>query len=199
MARPPEPEKRLELARKAIEVLEREGVDTTMSRVAEVLEINRSTLLYHFPTRGHILETALIALLTEQAHYVVAEIEQHAHPIDRLYAQIRAVHAFHHGREARIVFLTQAIATAGEGVAAILAAGNQVFEAQRRAAAERIRQGIAAGIVAPCDADALVNLCRAVNDGLMVQRVVTGVDLAPIHDLLWQQLLLPLKRDPETP
>ena len=30
--------------------------------------------------------------------------------IDRLYAQLRAVHEYHHGREARVVFLSQAIA-----------------------------------------------------------------------------------------
>jgi hypothetical protein len=31
----------------------------------------------------------------------MAEVERHAHPIDRLYAQLRAVHAFHQGRESR--------------------------------------------------------------------------------------------------
>lgn len=197
MARPAEPEKRLELARQAVQVLEREGLDVPMSRLAEALEINRSTLLYHFPTRGQIVETALEALLTEQALFVLARIEEHTHPIDRLYAQLRAVHEFHHGREARVVFLSQAIAASGERMAEILAVGNRVFEAHRRAAAARIRKGVKDGIVKPCDADALVNLIRAVTDGLMVQRVMTGVDLAPVHELLWTQLLRPLKRRPE--
>lgn len=197
MARPAEPEKRLELARQAVQVLEREGLDVPMSRLAEALEINRSTLLYHFPTRGQIVETALEALLTEQALFVLARIEEHTHPIDRLYAQLRAVHEFHHGREARVVFLSQAIAASGERMAEILAVGNRVFEAHRRAAAARIRKGVKDGIVKPCDADALVNLIRAVTDGLMVQRVMTGVDLGPVHELLWTQLLRPLKRRPE--
>lgn len=197
MARPPEPEKRLELAREAAQVLEREGLDISTSRLAEALGLNRSTLLYHFPTRARIIETALEALLTEQAMFVLARIEKHRHPIDRLYAQLRAVHEFHHGREARIVFLSQAIAASGERMASIIEVGNRVFEAHRRAAADRIREGIERGIVAPCDADALVNTVRAVTDGLMVQRVMTGLDLAPVHELLWTNLLRPLKRKPE--
>jgi AcrR family transcriptional regulator len=197
MARPAEPEKRLDLARQAVEVLQREGLDVPMSRVAEVLGINRSTLLYHFPSRSHIVETALQALMLEQTQDVLAAVEQHDHPIDRLYAQLRAVHAFHRGSEARIVFLSQAIAASGERMTAIMEAGNQVFAAHRRAAADRIRQGIADGVVVPCDADALVNLIRAVIDGLMVQRVITGVELAPVHELLWTQLLQPLKKEPD--
>ena len=59
MARPPEPEKRRELARRAVPVLQAEGLAVSMSRVAEVLEVKRPTLLYHLPTKGHILEVAL--------------------------------------------------------------------------------------------------------------------------------------------
>lgn len=198
MARPPEPEKRLELAREAANVLEREGLDISTSRLAEALGLNRSTLLYHFPSRARIIETALEALLTEQAFFVLARVEKHRHPIDRLYAQLRAVHEFHHGREARIVFLSQAIAASGERMASIIEVGNRVFEAHRRAAADRVREGIERGTVAPCDADALVNMVRAVTDGLMVQRVMTGLDLAPVHELLWTNLLRPLKRKAET-
>jgi AcrR family transcriptional regulator len=197
MARPTEPEKRRELARRAAQVLEREGVEVSMSRVAEALEINRSTLLYHLPSRSHIVEAALEDLLMEQTVFVLAEIEKHEHPIDRLYAQVRAVHAFHHGRESRIVFLSQAVAASGERMTEIARAGSRVFEAHRQAAADRVRAGIADGTVVPCDADALVHLIRAVVDGLMVQRVISGVELAPVHELLWTQVLLPLKKQPE--
>ncbi len=197
MARPAEPEKRLDLARQAVGVFARVGLDIPMSRLADELGIKRPTLLYHFPTRSHIVETALQDLLVEQAAYVVARIEEHEHPIDRLFAQVRAVHAFHHGREERITLLSQAIATSGGRMSEIIEIGNRVFEVHRRAAADRIRRGIAAGTVKPCDADALVNLVRAITDGLMVQRVMTGLDLAPVHELLWTQVLRPLKRRPE--
>jgi AcrR family transcriptional regulator len=197
MVRPAEPEKRLELARRAVDVFAREGIDVPIARIADELGVKRPTFLYHFPTRAHVVETALQSLLVEQAEYVLARVAEHEHPIDRLYAQLSAVHAFHHGREARIALLSQAIAASGGRMSELVEIGNQVFEAHRRAAADRIREGIRRGIVAPCDADALVNLVRAVTDGLVVQRVMTGVDLAPIHELLWKQLLEPLKRTPK--
>jgi AcrR family transcriptional regulator len=197
MARPAEPEKKADLAREAVDVFARLGFDVPMSRLADELGVKRPTLLYHFPTRGHVVEAALLELLGEQAVFVMSKIDEHEHPIDRLYAQIRAVHAFHHGREQRITLLTQAIAASGGRMSDLIDIGNRVFEAQRQAQAERVRDGIKQGIVHPCDADALICLCRAVIDGLMVQRVMTGVALAPIHELLWTNVLLPLKREPK--
>src|SRR5690606_34854527 len=104
------------------------------------------------------------------------------------------VHAFHHGNEQRIVFLSQAIATTGGArMSQIMEVGNQVFEAQRVAAAERLREGMLRGAVAHCNPEALVALVRAVIDGLMVQRVMTGLELEPVHELLWERVLKPLK------
>jgi len=197
MARPAEPEKRIELAERAVDVFAREGIDVPIARIADELGVKRPTFLYHFPTRAHVVETALQALLVEQARFVIEHVEAHEHPIDRLYAQVRAVHAFHHGREARLTLLTQAIAASGGRMAELITIGNSVFEAHRRAAADRIREGIKKGTVAPCDADALVKLVRAVTDGLVIQRVMTGLDLDPVHELLWRHVLLPLKRRPK--
>jgi AcrR family transcriptional regulator len=198
MARPSEPEKRRELARRAVAILQAEGLDVPMSRLADALEIKRPTLHYHFASRAEIIECALEDLLTEQAMFVLGKVAEHTHPIDQLYAQVRAVHEFHHGREARVVFLSQAIATSSSArMANIIDVGNRVFEPYRRAAADRIRQGIADGVVAPCDPDALMALVRAVIDGLMVQRMMTGIDLAPVHEFLWTHVLRPLKRQVE--
>lgn len=193
MPRPPEDEKRRELARRAVAVLQREGLEISMARLAEILELKRPTLLYHFPTKGHIIEVALEDLLTEQAAFVLERIAPYAHPIERLDAQLRAIHAFHHGREARIVFLSQAVAAcAGDRMAAIIEVGNQVFAPYRQALADAIRRGVEDGTVAPCDPDALIALVRAVTDGLLVQRVMTGLELGPVHDLLSERLLRPL-------
>jgi AcrR family transcriptional regulator len=181
------------MARNAVDVLARLGLGTPMSRLADELGVKRPTLHYHFPTRGHIVETALEELLTEQALFVMERVNRHEHPVDRLFAQICAVHEFHRGREERIVFLSQAIAASGERMSEIIEVGNRVFEAQRRAAVKLLEEGMAAGSVAPCDPEALVNVIRALTDGLMVQRVMTGVDLAPVHDFLWTHLLSPLK------
>lgn len=169
-----------------------------MSQLADAMGIKRPTLLYHFPTRGHIVEVALEDLLREQAMFVLARIAEHRHPIDRLYAQLRAVHAFHHEREGRIVFLSQAIATSGgPRMAEIVDVGNRVFAPYRKAAADLIRAGVDAGTVAPCDADALIAVIRALTDGLLVQRVMTGLDLQRVHEFLWTHVLEPLKRTPE--
>jgi AcrR family transcriptional regulator len=194
--RPPEQDKRRELARRAVEVLQREGLDVPISRLAVALDVKRPTLLYHFPTRSHIVETALEDLLTEQAEFVLARIAEHTHPMAQLDAQVRAVHAFHHGREARFLFLTQAIAASSrERMAELIDVGNRVFEAHRCAMAARIERGIAEGSIAPCDPSALIALVRAVSDGLLVQRVMTGLELAPVHELLWAHVLRPLVID----
>ena len=200
MARPPEPEKRRELARRGAEVLQREGLEMPVARLADALGVKRPTLLYHFPTYSHLLEAALEDLLAEQATFVLARLEGEDDPLRRLDRQIRAVHAFHAGRESRIVVLTQAIAvTAGSRLPAILATADAVFEAHRRAAAARLEEAMAAGAIARCEADAVVDLVRAVTDGLMVQRVMTGRVLAPVHDLLRDRLLEPLRTHQESP
>jgi len=173
--------------------MQREGVDVPMKRLAEALGVKRPTLLYHFPSRGHIVETALEDLLTEQAVFVLARIAEHEHPVRRLDAQMRAVHAFHDGREARLVFLMQALAACGrERMAAIIDVGNRVFEPHRRAAVAALRAGVEAGTVAPHDPEALMALLRATIDGLVVQRTMTGLALGPVQDLFFERVLEPL-------
>jgi AcrR family transcriptional regulator len=197
VARPVDHERRRELSRAAVLVLQREGVDVSMAALADALDVKRPTLLYHFPTKAHLVEEALVELLVEQAAFVLAAVEAHEHPIDRLYAHLTAVHAFHAGNEARVVFLTQAIAaTAGARLGDILEAGARVFEAHRKDTMSRLRRGIRDGLVAPCDVDALFATVRALVDGLMVQRVMSGVSLGPVHALVWERLLAPLRLEP---
>ena len=197
MARPVNTEKRPELVQQAIEVMRQEGMGISNTRLAEALGLKRPTLLYYFPERVAIFEQALADLLSEQALFVVARMMKHDHPIDQLYEQVRSVHAFHHEREHRVVYLTQALAAAGaERTSEIIEIGNRAFEMHRVALTARIRDGIAKKTIRPCDPEALIRICRAVIDGLMVQRVMTGCDLAPIHQLLWDGLLAPLKITP---
>lgn len=197
MARPPDPERRRELAHRCVEVLEREGIALSMTALAEALHVKRPTLLYHFPTKAHILEAELLSLLTEQAGFVLAEVERHEHPIDRLFAQLRAVHAFHSGREARLVFLTQAIAaTAGSDLPALVETGARILEAHRRDTVARLRAGMANGAVAPCDPEALVACMRALTEGLILQLVTHQGSLDAAQRFVWEHLLQPLRRDP---
>lgn len=198
MGRPLDTEKRRDLARRAVEILHRDGLEgTSMTGLATALGLKRPTLLYYFPTRAAIVEAALEELLAEQATHVLAAMAEQEHPIDQLHAQLRAVHAFHEGREERIAFLAQAVAASGaERLDSMIEVGNRVFDTARRAMVDRLRAAIAAGTVVDHDAEALVRVVRGLVDGLLVQRFMTGCDLAPVHRLVWERLLLPLKKDP---
>ena len=195
MARPRDVEKSKVLARRAVEVLERDGLTVSTEHLARELDVKRPTLLYHFPTYGHIVQAALAELLMEQAAFVEKRVEEHAHPIDRMYARLTAVHDFHRGQETRLLFLTQAIAvTAGGRAAEILATASELFEGARRDMVARIERGIEEGIVQPCDAKALVSLMRAVIDGLTIQRVISPRTVPAVHEMFWKTVLEPLKR-----
>jgi AcrR family transcriptional regulator len=195
MARPRDIEKAMGLARRAVEVLERDGLTISTEHLARELEIKRPTLLYHFPTYGHIVQAALAELLMEQAAFVEKRVEKHEHPIDRMYARLVAVNDFHEGRETRLLFLTQAIAvTAGGRAAEIITTASDLFEGARQDMVTRIERGIEEGTVHPCDATALVSLLRAVVDGLAIQRVVSPRTVPAVHEMFWKTVLDPLKR-----
>ena len=197
MARPRETDKTRDLALRAAAVLERDGLTISAEHLARELGIKRPTLLYHFPTHGHIVQAALAELLAEQAAHVAARVEAHEHPIDRLDARLRAIHEFHAGTESRLLFLTQAIAVTGGGrVEEILREASALFEGERRDMIARVEKGIDDGCVHPCDAKALVALLRAVIDGLTIQRVVSPRTVAAAQGLFWETVLFPLKRSP---
>ena len=195
MARPRDIEKSKDLARRAVEVLERDGLTISTEQLARELDVKRPTLLYHFPTHGHIVQAALAELLMEQAAFVEKRVEMHEHPIDRMYARLCAVDEFHRGRETRLLFLTQAIAvTSGARAADIITAASDLFEGARRDMVARVERGIEEGIVHPCDAKALVSLLRAVVDGLTIQRVVSPRTVPAVHEMFWTTVLEPLKK-----
>lgn len=197
MARTVDTERRRALAEQALKVLQAEGLDLPNTTLAARLEIKRPTLLYYFPSKAAIFEEVFAAMFTEQVAFVLARIAEQDHPLDKLDAQIRAVHAFHHGREDRVVFLTQAIASLGGDAARRFAdLADQFFEAHRQALKVSLREAILDGRMQDCDVDALIRLVRSTVDGLMVQRFMTGCDLRPVHDFFKSTVLDPLKREP---
>ncbi len=197
MARPVDRKKRRDLARRAVEALQKLGLEASMTQLAAELDVKRPTLLYHFPNKAAIVEYALEDILAEQAIFVIQRQEEHEHPIDQLFAQIVATHEFHHGKEARVLFLTQLLASAGtERAEQIMHVGNMAFEARRQVMAGRLRKGIEEGTVRPHDVNALISVVRSFNDGLIIQRVMLGAELAPIHAFIWEHVLSPLKITP---
>lgn len=197
MARPREDHKRADLAARAVAVLEKEGLAISTEQLARAVGVKRPTLLYHFPTYTHAIETVLVSLLAEQMAFVASRVEKHEHPIDRLYARLLAVAEFHRGREARILFLSQSIAALGGSHAVeIMKRASDFFELDRKAMVARVEAGIEAGIVHPCDARGLIALLRALIDGLTVQRVTTHEPLDAVYEMIWERILAPLKRTP---
>ena len=195
MARPRDVEKSMDLARRAVEVLERDGLTISTEHLARELDIKRPTLLYHFPTYSQIVQAALAELLMEQGAFVEKRVNEHEHPIDRMYARLTAVNEFHKGRETRLLFLTQAIAvTAGANAAQIITTASDLFEGARQDMVQRVERGIEEGLVHPCDAKALVSLLRAVIDGLTIQRVVSPQTVPSVHEMFWKTVLEPLKK-----
>ena len=195
MARPIDNDKRRALALEAVTVLEKDGLDLSNAALAARLGLKRPTLLYYFPAKASILEAALEALLTEQAGFVFARVQAAGdHPLDQLAAWLEGVHAFHHGREGRIVFLTQAIASLGvDASARFVEIGDQAFALQRTYIRGQLDAAIAAGRMRACDTDALVRLVRSTVDGLLIQRFMTGCALEPVHTFFRAHVLDPLR------
>ena len=197
MARPPDLEKRAELAAAAFDYLRAQGVRrVTMSELARAPSTKRSTLYWYFPDLGSIFETALEGLFEDQDSFVAERLVGIAHPIDLIYAYIQAVHAFYAGREEHIVFMFQfwAVGSPDEPARALERIRARYLPRRAQAIA-MIEAGIEAGQVHPCDAEALIGLIGATIDGLLIQRQITNAALAPIYDIIWTRLLEPLKRD----
>ncbi|MEZ4391128.1 MAG: TetR/AcrR family transcriptional regulator [Polyangiales bacterium] len=196
MPRPPDLERRRALALKAAEVLEAQGLAISTEQLARAVGVNRTTLLYHFPTQLDVVQAALGELVTAQQDFLTERLEGVSHPVDRLAARARAVLEFHRGREARLVFLTQALAVAGGArVGEVMQGAAALFESARAAMVRDLEAGVAAGTVAPCDAGAVVSLTRAVIDGLTLQRVASGVEAEPALALFESCVLAPLRRE----
>ena len=75
------------MAAAAVDVLQREGTVVSMARLADALDVERPTLLYPSPTKAGLGQHALVELLIDQAFFLLARIDLHEHPIDRLLAQ----------------------------------------------------------------------------------------------------------------
>ena len=78
-------------------------------------------------------------------------------------------------------------------MAELIKIGNEVFATYRDAAQAMLEEGIAKGTVAPCNPKAVMATVRALTDGLLIQRVMTGLDLEPVHQFIWAHILAPLK------
>ncbi len=210
----PNPQRRLDLARAAFQVLCTRGVqDVTMRELAEALGVKRPTLYWYFPDLGAIFDVVLADVLARMRVFLAARMAPAAgakgqaavhppvHPLDALDAYAEAIHAFYASGDAQggsiFVALIQfwAVSESGEPNRA-LQAMNAHFLPWRKAAIQMVARGVEDGTVAPCDPEALVDLVAAVIDGCLLHRVSRGADPGPVLAMLREQVLAPLRRAP---
>ena len=116
---------------------------------------------------------------------------------DKVDVLMRAEHAFFvdKGMEDFMVLLAQ---FAGAGAREERARFRRVVIEQqapvRQAMVAALEQGMTDGRVAPCDAEALVDLLFVTVDGAMVHAALRDFDPTPVHDFVKTHLLEPLKR-----
>ena len=198
MARKPDIQKRKAIAAAAFQLMRDRGVhNTSMSDIAKAVGMKRPTLYWYFKDMSAIFEAVFLHILEDQAAFITKRVSGVSHPIDVLWAHMQAVHAYYDGQEDIVIFLFQlwGVSTSDDpGKAVDIIA--RYYIPRRKAAKALIRQGIEKGLVAPCDPDALVELCAALIDGLLVHKVQGNVAMQPMYDMVWERFLAPLKLSP---
>lgn len=196
MARPVDLERRREIALSALDILRAQGLQqATMSGLAKALGLKRPTLYFYFPSIPDLF-LALVDIHREQeVEFVAARLQGHEHPIDAMFAFLRAEHDFvvEKGLD-DFMLLMASFWASGSGddrerfrqrVLQDLLPARQLFTAL-------LMQGMATGQIAPCDAEALVDMVFCLQDGILVQGGLRDLDAERVFKLM-EGLLEPLR------
>lgn len=200
VGRPPNPERRLEIALAAVDALRERGFSLSMSELAAALSMKRPTLYFYFKDLDGILELYVTHILAEEAQHVAGSLADVEHPIDLLEAIMRESHAFFaaRGLEDWIVVLTQWIGSSQGARDRFIAMVRAHQAPVRELMIETLQLAIADGRVAPCDPRAVWDLIHIVVDGGMIHQVLSDVDPLPVLDLVRRTVLAPLRLPQET-
>lgn len=196
MPRPVDPKRREDIAQAAFELLKAQGATRmTMSGIAQALGMKRPTLYWYFKDIGAIFDAVLERILAESAVYVLEHMSGASkHPIDVLIAYMESVHGFFAGREEDLLALVQLWAVGNPNAPGeVLERTRRYFEPRRSALLAVLENGIEAGLVTPCDHEAVLDLISALVDGMLLHRITRKLELAPLHGLIRQTLLEPLR------
>lgn len=199
MARTIDMEKRREIARKAFLVIKARGVHrTTMADIARALEMKRPALYHYFPNLSAICRAALKGMQDDIRVFVIGRMAEHRHPIDMLGALMDAVHEFHRGSRDDVVTLFQIWAVSSDDAReALTELEREANEPHRVFLIALIENGIERGLVAPCDAEGLVDTVLTLMEGAQVFRVTHDPDTSPMLAFVREQILEPLKLENE--
>ena len=208
MARTTDHARHEDVAWRAFEAIRARGVHgVSMSDVAADLGMKRSSLYWYFSGLDAIFEAVLERTLERLGASVAERLAERLadsdgeaeHPVRLVAAWMEAVIAFYDDDPQLIGVLAQfwALGSAHDAEK-VLARTRTFLEPILAGAVDMLEQGVAAGQVEPCDAPALVDLCVATVDGLLVHQVSRGVAPRPALQVFVDAVLLPLERKPTT-
>ncbi len=195
MARKTDPNRKTELALAAFAALRERGVvGTTMSEVAAALGMKRPALYYYFRDLGELFDAVLTAVLADQSAFVFAQLNADDHPIDALATWMRSTLAFYEADPQLIGLLLQFWAVGRPDAAQdVLDRARDQIEPVRQFAVSLLYEAVREGHVRPCEPETMLDLCVAVVDGCLVERISRGMDPRPTLELFIAHVLMPLK------
>lgn len=201
MARHISMERRRELALAAFEAIRTRGLyGITMSELASLLGLKRSTAYWYFRDLGHVFEIVLEHVLERQQAFLIERMRHLSkdgalHPIDALYAYVEGIWDFF---TTEGPYLLQLVSfwghTVGSEPGRVIEVTQRHFLPLWGLAVQELERGIEAGRVEPCDARAVVDLATSLVDGVLIHRVARRMQAEPVGALLWQSVLGPLRR-----
>jgi AcrR family transcriptional regulator len=196
MPRPVNHARRQALAREAFAILRAAPAGLTMTQLAVRLGLKRPTLYYYFADTAAIADAAAADLLTRlHAHLVTRLVGRH-HPVDFLDAWVEAVRTFFAASPADLALHASVLAQADSRAGAAGAAAARL-EAHVRpiedSAVRTLRDGLARGLVEPCDPEAVVALVSATLHGALLAWHTQGREPDMTLGALWSLALAPLR------
>jgi AcrR family transcriptional regulator len=194
MPRPVNQARRQTLAREAFALLHASPAGLTMTELAARLGLKRPTLYYYFADTAAIADAAAADLLSRLHQHLVGHLVGRHHPVDFLDAWVEAARTFFvsHPTDLAlfVTLLAQADAATDSPAAARLEAHLRPIE---DSAIRTLRDGLARGLVEPCDPEAVVALVAATLHGALVAWHTRGRTPDVTLGALWSLALAPLR------
>ena len=185
--------RRTALVEQTLDVLRARGVGRlTMSELATALGVKRPTLYFYFRDLSGLLLAAVEEVYRSYATHIVARLTPIEHPIAALGELARATVEYQRERRDLIVLLFQLWAAGDTDPELLLARSRAAGEILRADLVARVKAGIERGVVAPCDAERVVDLTLTVLVGTFVGAVTRTGSPAATVDELWRLVLAPL-------
>lgn len=194
MPRPVNHARRQSLARQAFALLRAAPTGLTMTELAARLGLKRPTLYYYFADTTAIADAAAADLLTRLHAHLVAQLVGRHHPVDFLDAWVEAARTFFAASPTDLALYATVLAQADSAAAAASVAR---LEAHLRpvedSAVRTLRDGLARGLVEPCDPEAVVALVSATLHGALLTWHAQGRAPDVTLGALWSLALAPLR------